>query len=518
MKRIVFCIAAIIFVASCAKESTQITSGSQVEVKSFVIRAKAEKNPTKATYTVNGDKASLVWAIGDQIGVNMWKEGDNHWPEPLTLKSGEGTSEGVFYEANTNNIDDSFYWGDVAFYPHNGYADGNADNDGTNYNPDEHNLYVHLKPEIVYNANSHPMPLAAYLGDGRKTTDVETETNIEFKHLGAGIKMTVKDVPVGANKISLTVPGKSITGWYGFAIGANGANIGVNSISGSNLTNAGSTVTYTFAATTTVQDMTFVFPMPVTEVPGLEMRLYVEGESSPYGIRTAPAQPNLDRGTLLEMQSDLTFSAPSYLYILDNTGWSNGRALYLAKGSDPYLGDWPGDVSTVTYATSYTGGDNYNYYRFSVPKKYWHTSDVLMIFNNANNGSQTGDLSVALSGSDQYFLTDGSVVSNISQPLVRLYFKTNDSNYLHIWTDGDDNFPDTTWPGNKLTSSTTIGGDTYFYKDFAPSVILGKSIKMVYNNNGDWQTGNSGPFTLSGDHEFFFEVHADRVEKIAKPI
>lgn len=109
---------------------------------------------------------------------------------------------------------------------------------------------------------------------------------------------------------------------------------------------------------------------------------------------------------LLLLGSFTVVKATDYkVYINDQTGWSNGRALY-CWGTGEHLGSWPG---TTTYSSENVGGTDYIVFTLADNVITQH-----LIFNNANNGKQI-DLPT-LEARDYYLNVTSSSVTEVGAP------------------------------------------------------------------------------------------------------
>lgn len=107
---------------------------------------------------------------------------------------------------------------------------------------------------------------------------------------------------------------------------------------------------------------------------------------------------------LILFGSMMVVQAATYkIYINDQTGWSNGRALY-CWGDGEYLGGWPGSTS---YSSENVGGVDYIVFTLADNVITQH-----LIFNNNNNGSQI-DLPYPLEVRDYYFNVTSSSVTEV---------------------------------------------------------------------------------------------------------
>lgn len=282
----------------CAKQEINDIQNDTV-LQKISLKVKAENNTTKGDYSSTGQ---FTWRTGDQIGVHMWK-GTDRWPQPLDLTAGADNTEGTF-ETTTDGD-----WGVVAFYPWNGYRNDLGGTElpeaerGTHYSDPygggDGNLYIHMKESISYaNSAGNPqqlLPLVAQLNSNN------VKSGIEFKQVGSGIKVKVKNVPAWTDKVSLTIAGKNITGWFPIKP----ADAGTASISASDGSN--STVSITFDASSSARDMTFTFPLPTLTFSSLTLKLYV-GSNEFWSKSAAPTTAQtLGKGDILVLP-DVTVS------------------------------------------------------------------------------------------------------------------------------------------------------------------------------------------------------------------
>lgn len=345
MKRIaVFFVAILVVFSSCSKEETGFNRSS--DINEIVLKVQAENYNSKGTYDADG---KFTWATGDKIGVVMWEESNtgSTWTEPLSLSSGDGKTEASF--STIGRDVDAYDWGTVAFYPWNGWKD----NEGSNYG-DDGKLYIHLLESISYlNESSKPqhlIPVATTISNNQVD-------NIEFKQIAAGIQIPITNVPAKATKVSLTIPGKNITGWYAIEL----ASIGTDAINASNGNDA-NTVSITFGQDDSVRDMTFVFPVPTLSFNSLTIKVY-NGDSVIWQ-KTARNSTSfeLGKGEILNMPSltipaTKTISVGIISYITSELG-SEGSD-YLVRG----WGGYDGEVDAALTATGNTEnkalGDSY---------------------------------------------------------------------------------------------------------------------------------------------------------------
>ena len=248
MKKAFFFVAiATLFLLSCEKENAPVQ-------KAVTFTAGIENLSTKATMS----GYDLVWSTGDKIGI--YDNGN----KSFTLDGDGGSTTGTFV------CDDQTYTAtdpSAAFFPWNG--------SGSSCN-NVYNGTVYFKlPEGYDNYTSGQMltPLVAKLNN---STDP-----IEFKHAGAAVKVTVKNLPAGVKSIGMYVDGQQVRGNYQI-----------------NPASAGSaSMTLDGDGNTSYNDVWLNFAPSDTE---REFKMYNSSNTLVWS-KTTKAQSSLRRGEVLEM-------------------------------------------------------------------------------------------------------------------------------------------------------------------------------------------------------------------------
>lgn len=394
MKKVYYLIAAAaLVITGCAKEldAPEVAPG----MREITVGATIERDATKVTYENDAD---LKWVAGDQIALHIESDeaGYNAWDAPFTLAEGEGTGSAKFRA--TLDGEHEIYWNKVAFYPFNGYIDAeHSENSGSNLGGDG-KMYFHLWDQLTWKEGEVLMPLIANLGSEKSPAE------IHFKQAGGAVKIPLKDVPAEATSISLTIPGKNITGWFSM----DPANAGTEAIVATDGTD-NNTVSFSFDAAADKRDMTFYFPVPtMAEVPGLEINLWKDGSTTPLWTKTTTkAQPSIDRGTILQMP-ELTVELASETFYL--IGYING-ADYGCEGDAANLGEFKfvdGKVKATFTQDSYVfikTGDNLNWYMTDG----WLGTDVQeAVLYNTTSLSSADKLYVPGNKEITFYLTDNN--------------------------------------------------------------------------------------------------------------
>ena len=303
MKKVLFAIAlcAITFAACNKEKEIQNTVNEKVTIRAFG-EAYSEIDPngvvTKGTLNASGN---FFWAEGDQIGVRVYKGTEYLGTESVSgftardiafnLDSGyNGQANGSF--TSSESLDQWHHWGYAAYYP---MFDSNIGGDGL--------VYFHLWPwhaTYQYTSGTCLMPMMANLNiapDGLEGRP----SDISFKHVGAGLRVTLKNVPADANQASLTVPGKKICGWFGINPSKAGEDDGIIIATQSDNPDE-QTIYLKFATDTQKRDITFIFPLPTVDLSGgVTLKLYYGNSYTEFWSKTASNLPALTRGQLLDM-------------------------------------------------------------------------------------------------------------------------------------------------------------------------------------------------------------------------
>ena len=302
-KSLYFAAMAAVVLASCAKEAAvEVAEGVKSDGKEFSIVATVSDDATKGTLDGTG---AFTWAEGDQIG--MLVDGT---VTALTATSIDGDNA-TFTSTGTS-------WGTAAFYPWNS-ATTIADGKVTFKLP---STYTWVDGKVFT-----PM-IADLTGESNPTT-------VKMKLAGAGIRVTLKDVPAYANLVALTVDGKSIKGNLAMDIADAGTD-GIKATAGEN-----STVYMKFSQGTALRDMVFTFPVPIIgDASDITITLYTgsdTGTKMTVFSKTGHI-PALGRGQIVNTPELTVTGAPQFTrvfgkYATDSeTPWT--AALGIAASSD----------------------------------------------------------------------------------------------------------------------------------------------------------------------------------------
>lgn len=226
-KNLIFAVVATVVFASCAKENTvEIAEGVKSDAKEFSIVASVNDDATKGSIDASGN---FTWTTGDKIGMLV--------DDAVTALTATGIDGDNATFTSTGTA-----WGTAAFYPWHAnttIADGK--------------VTFKLPSTYTWKNGEVFTPMIADL------TGKANPTHVNMKLAGAGIRVTLKDVPAYANLVALTVDGKNIKGNLAMDIADAGTD-GIKATAGSN-----STVYMSFTQGTTLRDMVFTFPVPIIE-------------------------------------------------------------------------------------------------------------------------------------------------------------------------------------------------------------------------------------------------------------
>lgn len=345
--------------AACNKDNTVDNTP-----KVAILKASSEIL-TKATLN---DDFKPVWKAGDNIHVYCYvTDGSEYtpWQAGFTLDpADDGKLDGDFKREGVTLGDNVLT---KAIYPEF----------GSNFSNDGNTAYFDLRTSYAYSEGTVLVPMLA----------VATEAaphDLGFKQVGGAVKITLKDVPASATKVTLTCD-KDIAGWY--AIATSEAGTGV--ISTPNTGTGSKSVSFTFAAASAKRDMVFYFPTPAISSPIFTISL--SNDSFEFWSKTTPsAQPNITRGTLLEMPAltvpstrTINVGVITYLgangYKVHSWGSSDNDADLVSTGSTTQksVGSsyWGNEAQTFNMYKASIPIDNSGYKVFNVESGIWFGDD-----------------------------------------------------------------------------------------------------------------------------------------------
>ena len=281
-------LAATLFAAACTQESAAPEAAGPAQL---TLRLGAEApQGTRASFA---DDQAFTWLAGDQIGVymysttlpnvpNSFKEGEyGPWIAPFNLISGAGTANGEFSFTDLHGNGEAV--GHVAMYPYTANADWEYK---STYDESTSTLFFNLpdKWKNLPNLEGVRIPMAANLDSGEKP--------VMFKHVGAAVKVTLKNVPAAARYFKLEAD-KNISGE--FIIRQD--EIGTGTIHGDGLANT-CELQLAEGAGKALESVDIYFPVPAGSYV---FSLGVYGDGITYLEKRGSATNTLGRGTILRM-------------------------------------------------------------------------------------------------------------------------------------------------------------------------------------------------------------------------
>lgn len=428
MKKISIILSAVaLVIAGCAKEqSTSLLSTIEGDdVVSFKATFEGETPDTKLG--INTTSGALTWADGDAIAVQMTD--DTFIPFVYSSSTEQFTAS-----LGGKKVKD----GGVAYYPSTIAIDGTP---GSVQLPDEYSARVSGGIATV----CPPMKATVNLGAEK----------LNLKHLGGILSVKVSYVPADANKLVLTVPGKTVTGTFAVTDATDDY---ISAGTGN------STVTLNFtkgAFGTTPTE--FFFPVPVTTfTSGFTADFKNAANESLYSHSTTKTTISAARASIKRM-ADLT--VPCYLYIKNDSGWSGSKKVYVWNSDDDSekLAGWPG-VDYDDSSTSFHHNDVDGYHRIDASSL--KGKNIKVVFNMNSEIVKTPDSDIISFNSDIYLNIENYIADSY-----RAYFAKQSPEMLyHAWGE----VTSTTWPGKDIStlSSGYWDGQTFYYIEFTKNQTL----------------------------------------------
>ena len=501
MKKIAFIgITTLLVLASCAKENS-VTDEQDTFVPHY-LTASLEQENTKATLN---NSLQTVWQTGDVIGVYVTNYKDpTEWDwdtvADCSLSAGQGTTVGTFNDSSNR-------WCFVAFYPR---VAGTAQ---------QYKMKFNLPVGYYdYTSGMNLLPMMADMSGGE-----DRPSDVSFKHVGGGVKISVNDVPGNANSIGMTVAGKKITGAFD-DLEPTTAGTSSGKLVATTSSSDDQTVYLNFATASSVRDFDFIFPVPTVTSPSFTFKMW-NANGLELWSATATSQPNIDRGELLVFPTARTISeAKVATHVLANNifylaGWN----LKGTKGDD-YGTDYPFNTSGVNDITIPSDGswvEVYNgshYYKANASeglRSLWYYIDadkaslaaksgsIKLILNN--NGSwQSNDISLnydadvtdyvikftsSKTGEDLTSITPYYSLPSHAADKVRIWVWDDSGNSCtNLYVHDGSNPIGTAWPGASLsgevaypTHANLVAGDGD-KKVFIPAGV--DDVSISYNSDG----------------------------------
>ena len=304
--QILFCTAVLaLLAAACTRELQPADPGL------FSIGATLEGDATNSTVT---DAGAFAWSDGDAMS---YYNGSGF--SSLSLTAGAGTSDGTFSGTLVGTFQK------VAIVPETLTPSLSGDV-----------LTLNLPETIAWtDGEADNYQVAKGFADGA--------TDVSFKNIGGLVKLTLKGVPAGAEKMVFSTPGKNITG--AFTLDITATEPVIETAAGAN-----DHVTFTFDALAAATDMVFYVPVPLTTASDkYTFKFEVKDGTDATLWEFAGTTPNeITRGKLLLMP-ELSFVS------IGGGGESSTLSLVIPSNFD---GDWflPKTKSNVSVKMNNTAG------------------------------------------------------------------------------------------------------------------------------------------------------------------
>ena len=457
-KSLFFAVMAVAVLASCVRETVE--TEKSIFGEKFSIVASIQDEITKGSLDASG---KFTWTSGDKIGMLV-----DGVVAPLTASEIDG-GDATFTSENPATS-----WGTAAFYPWNAsttIAGGK--------------VTFKLPSTYAWKEGEVFTPMIADLSG--KTNP----TKVNFKLAGAGVRVTLKNVPAYANLVALTVDGKNIKGNLEMNIADAGTD-GIKATAGAN-----STVYLAFAQSTVARDMVFTFPVPIIEsASDITVALYTgSAEGTKMTIFTKNGHiPALGRGQIVKTPELTVTGAPEITRVFGK---------YATGGSTP----WTSSLGIAEKSDrSVAVDENYIYIAET------NTSRNIWMLNKSD-GSVAGKVKTdGVTGVGTFYFAcprvlrmgDGTVLA-----VTNMQMDTQGNLHLYVWENGVDKDP--TDINLKFSGTNMRIGESWSFwqKPGDPSKTLlyfdsstADGVRIWRFNN--WTKGNIG---TSGSENW---VHARR--------
>ena len=438
MKKISIVISALaVIVCSCSKEQDTrlFISNQDTNVVSFKAFFEGEDPETKLG--INTSSGVLNWANGDAIAVQMT---DNTFV-PFTYSSSTKEFSATLGDKEVKD-------GGVAYYP------ASIANNGT---PGSVNLPTSYT--IGADATVCP-PMIATVNLGAKS--------LSLKHLGGILSIKVSHVPTDANKLILTIPGKTVTGTFAVTDDTDDY-ISAGTGSGSVTLNFTKGVFGTTAAE-------FFFPVPVTTFSsGFTVDFKNEANETLYTHSTTKTSIEAARASIKRM-AELT--VPISIYVRnDNTDWTSFMAYYY---SATYTTS-SFSTNELEGASSFTHGKNSGYLRFTLPDSEIGKTGNVIFHDSEYDAIGRVQIKNITFNKDKYYTISGDGTHRIY-----IHDELNWANPTLFIEHSNGYQYKGGWPGASSDGSVNLfleanNGDSYYYWEGTDSW---DSIKYIFVKNG----------------------------------
>ena len=350
-----------VFAASCAKfasEQEENVPDAPVAAEKVIIHAGMEGSGTKVAI---GSTGSFSWAAGDKIAVY-----DADWQTSDALTSGGASADFSF----TSLTDASRKY--FAVYPSTGAGAVTASSLTVSY-PVSYALASLASDEL-------PSVMVAKNAPGE---------DLSFRHVGAVLRITVKDVPKDAAKLTVDFLDKVVTG--NFAVAGLDSDPFYPTVTA---TSGTSCVTFTFSTLAAMQDVVLNIPVPAGDMGRIKVTAY-DSADLPFTNPLTISGPTLARahGKKLEMYlpsfsisaTEKVIFAPGNLQA-STTDYGASWTWHFAEHQYDYIGNAAANTSINGKGTISVASGTVDLFGWSTSGTAWG------IWNNNTSTNYTGDL------------------------------------------------------------------------------------------------------------------------------
>ena len=287
MKR-VFTVSALLALAisfsACQKEEAKITDQQE---EGLILKAHYD-DATKSAENQN----VFSWLATDTIKVHTTAG----TPAEFYLESGEGTKSAVFKTDETG-----ITVSEVAVTPAKIYLTVYKENKIAR---------LRLPNRYDYVANDTQAPMLAAVTEGNTSA-------LSFKHVGGVVKITCKNIPATAGRITLWTHLRKITGDFDVSY----ANLGTASIEAVEAASGFGSVSIYFKNPT--DEMTFYFPVPTGTYPELRFLMYdYDSETDEYTEIAGSRRIFKPTGGIEIKRGSLVNAKPMVITMTERTDWN----------------------------------------------------------------------------------------------------------------------------------------------------------------------------------------------------
>ena len=467
MRKVFFLAAmAALFMTSCQKEKEidleSIAKPEQTTSVAITFNATIEDSGSDSKGTINASH-QLVWAESDQIGVYVSDMATKN--QPFTLSTGAGTTDGTFSWDNTGDFGTE---ASAAYYP---LSNNSGATGVVNFKlPDEY---------WSYSSGKMLTPLVASLSG---STD-----DIDFKHAGAAVKLTINNLPAHVYSVKMSVDGQQITG--NFSI--NPANAGADALAlvGESDSEKNQISLYVWNGSESAWD--FVFPVPSLSKPKLSFEIRDENDIIVWNKNLKAQSSDLGRRDLLVMPP---ISITPYRQFSESPDWTFCGKINGCTATDiPMYTD--GTVCILPGIT-FKAGDTIKVRKDKKDDEFYTASPI--------SEATTKDV---------WFNISSKVITLVDAkcpypaPKATLYFGMNSTpgtsgalscSGLGLYG----------WPSVTFTEKEYIKGKCYYKYTIDARSIWGKTVDdmYVFGNGASWVTAKSSADFTTIKTEYYFEA------------